>query len=155
MATIPHSTVPRAVANLYAMSKETFDPLGVYVVDSATDTWAPEEVFVVASQITGAQEWRALGRRRREDDYDIECGLYVRLGDNDLAARRDRLFYLFGLLEQMLSDDPTLRGAVRVAAPTNFVVNTGFQTQQAKGSASEMMVSIHVNAPILNQGVSP
>ena len=155
MPTIPHSTVPRAVANLYAMCREVFEILGVYVVHSAVDTWAPEEIFLVASQITGDQSWRAIGRRRREDDYDIECALYTKMGDNDLAGRLDRAFYLFGLTEQMLSDDPTLRGAVRVAAPTNFVVNTGFQTQQAKGSACELTFAVHVNAPILNQGVSP
>lgn len=150
-----HSTIPRALDALVALCRELFDP-DVQIEDSAVGSWVKVDTLVVGTQVDGTASFAALGRRKREEEYDIECAFYVRGGDNDISSRRTRLFILFAALEQKLSDDPTLSGTVRWCEPTDFNLVGGYQTQQAKGTVSELTFKVHVRAPVYNtQGVTP
>lgn len=145
-----HSSIPRACDALFALANATLTPLGVQVVDSAVDISTEADVFVVAVEVPGDARWGAIGRKKREEEYDIECVLYARGGDSDMSARRYRVFEIFAALEAALHADYSLGGAVRTAAPTEFNLQTGFLQQQAKGTGSEFRIKIHITAPVYN-----
>src|SRR5205085_2816910 len=62
------------------------------------------------------REWAALGAQRAEENYSILCSLRSGSGDEALAARRTAAIGLLDTITTTVAADPTLGGAVRLAA---------------------------------------
>lgn len=65
------------------------------------------------------EDWRVLGNRRRAEKYRLHGGIYaIKAGNSETVIRavRDRALAILNELKDTVSDDPTLDGAVRVAA---------------------------------------
>lgn len=78
------------------------------------------------------EDWRVLGARRRAERFRIHGGIYaIRAGSSEtvIRAARDRAVAILDELKDCLSDDPTIDGAVRVAALVRNRVDQSFSDQ--------------------------
>ncbi|WP_426404220.1 hypothetical protein ACN9M0_24785 [Streptomyces sp. R-07] len=84
------------------------DPDRIYV------GWQPNSEAAVNLQ----QDFNAAGARTRDEAFVINCYAESRSGDKDMAARRDRVFEIVGVVETELRasnafpEAPTLNGSV-------------------------------------------
>lgn len=75
------------------------------------------------------EEWRTLGNRRRAEKYRIHGGAFaVKAGADEATIRavRDRAVAILDELKDLLADDVTLGGAVRVAALVRSQIKQDF-----------------------------
>ena len=125
------SAVPAAVDALLAILQAAPALSGVSVLDGppAVDLAVPDFVAVgwvpdtdVAVDIT--QAFASAGARTRDEDFAITCWAESWTGDNDVAARRRRVFALLAAVEDALRATnsaptaPTLNGTVLWAGMT-------------------------------------
>lgn len=78
------------------------------------------------------REWGAIGQRRMEEDFTILCSLRSGSGDEQISTRREAAFDLLDVVSAAVAADPTLGGAVRVAA----VFGNGSLAQAGTGSGA-------------------
>jgi len=75
------------------------------------------------------EDWRTLSNRRRGEKYRVHGGIYALRGGGDEAtirAARARATAILDELKDLLADDPTLGGAVRVAALVRSRIDQDF-----------------------------
>lgn len=148
------TSIPGVVTALTAMITTALAAEPTYVVRGPVGEYAAGETLVVADKVTGVQEWGALGGRRRNETFDVECSIWVEAGDDDIAARTARAYDLFELIENAISVDPALgqpaENNVR-AAPTNTEMTPGIDPDKG-GTGVELKFTIGVAATVYNQG---
>lgn len=86
------------------------------------------------------RSWAQLGQQRQEEDYSILCTLRSGSGDQALAARRLAAFALLDIVSAAVAADPTLGGAVRVAA----VFGAGSLNQAETGTGAAAGIKFRV-----------
>ncbi len=75
------------------------------------------------------EDWRVLGNRRRGEKYRLHGSAYALkagTGEATIRAVRDRAVAILDELKDVLADDPTLGGAVRVAALVRSRIDQDF-----------------------------
>jgi hypothetical protein len=119
------SRVPAAIDALLAVLEAAPELDGVAIVDGPPTTdltkldqlfvgWQPENM--VGVQLT--QDFAGASTRIRDESFEIGCYVESRSGDTDMKARRDRVFGLVAVVEQVLRgteanpDAASLGGAV-------------------------------------------
>lgn len=94
------------------------------------------------------RDWGALGQQRIEEDYSILCSLRSGSGDEGITARRTAAFALLDIVSAAVAADPTLGGAVRVAA----VYGQGSLSQAETGSGAAAGIRFRVACQVrINQ----
>lgn len=114
------STVDAAILATVTLLKAAAALSGVPVFDGVPTEETPEWIAVGWSpgEPTAAEinyEWAQIGAQRHEEHYDLLCSLATASGDIDLPARRARAQALRDAVAAVLTANPTLSGAVRVA----------------------------------------
>lgn len=117
------STLDPAITGLVALLQVAPALSGVSVFDGVPTEETPEWVAVgwspgetTAADIT--YDWAQIGAQRHEEQYDLLCSLATSSGDSDLPTRRGRAIALRDAVAAVLTANPTLSGAVRVAHMT-------------------------------------
>jgi hypothetical protein len=114
------STVDTAIIALVSLLQAAPALSGVSVFDGPPTEevaewiavgWSPGEV--TAADIT--YEWAGLGAQRNEETYDLLCSLATSSGDVAVATRRARAIALRDAVAAVLTANPSLSGAVRIA----------------------------------------
>lgn len=85
-----------------------------YGAPSSSDEIDPEMIFL--GDVRFSQAWAALGARRRDEDYTIDLTVHVYQDGDEEQVVEERLWALFGEIEQALRDDPTLGGLLAMDA---------------------------------------
>lgn len=95
------------------------------------------------------ENWRTLGRLRKEEKYEIEGAVYTTMagaGETVIETVRARATALLDELKDTLADDPSIGGTVRVATLARSEM---FQTfnDKGRGCGYEFWVSVeaHLN----------
>ncbi|WP_055526009.1 hypothetical protein [Streptomyces graminilatus] len=146
------SAVPNAITQLLAILRARPElqpgvegpdsPPGVQVIDGPpTDDISRDDLIAVGWSFDGdqaveiAQDFNAAGARTRNENFAITGVIDVWSGDDSVAAARDRVFELFGVLEMAVRasgsnpDAPNLNGAVLWAHITRGVLRQSYTDQ--------------------------
>lgn len=130
-------------------------PEEVPVILGSPATFAAPDTVVVALDVTDAQPYRtATGARRKEEAYDVTCGIWCEAGNDDMRERFTRGFFLRAVLEAAINANPTM-GQPNL---TNTRVTVSGGSTLARydpdigGTGIELTIIVHVDASVYNQG---
>ena len=109
-----NTTVPAFLDALKAQLEARPGLSGVVIATS------PQSEEVIESiefgfRITGSQNWAAFGQGRRQDHYTVTGIVWIAkdgAGDETASEARDRVYELFGELEDQLRSDRYVNGSV-------------------------------------------
>jgi hypothetical protein len=87
----------------------------VEVADGELGTYIADEFVQLIGVTGGRQTWAALGKQRRNEEYQLNGMIRCYVGNDDQAYVRQRCCDLFALIETALDNDPSLSGAVNGA----------------------------------------
>lgn len=147
------SSIPAALAQLVSIvDAATADTVTVHdgePVTAETPDWVA--IGYDPSSETAVdfdREWGAIGQQRIEEDYSILCSLRSGSGDEGITARRAAAFALLDVVSAAVAADPTLGGAVRVAA----VYGSGSLSQAETGTGAAAGIRFRVACQVrINQ----
>ena len=126
------STAPAFKAALYAALAANSDLADVTVSYGAPIT-GPRE-FIALADISGSQEFAALGKLTKEETYTLDVYVSVVREGNQQQECTERCFALAAELEDYLRANPTVGGTVRIAqlsAPFNLEEFAGDTARQS------------------------
>lgn len=109
--------------------------------------WQPNGEAGVSLQ----QDFNAAGARTRDENFVIGCYAESRSGDTDMAARRQRVFDIFGVVETEIRasntspEAPTLNGTVLWA---HITLGDLFQEQGSNGALAGLSFQLTCRARI-------
>lgn len=115
------STVDSAITALCSLLSAAPALSGVSVHDGPPMTAETPEWIAVGfspgepTAVELTYEWAQIGAQRHEEHYDILCSLVTNSGDEGMPARRARAIALRDAVAAVLTANPTLSGAVRIA----------------------------------------
>lgn len=114
------SSIPALLDTLRTRLAARAGLAGVTVSTASLGDDIPPEAIELYG-VDADQDWAALGRLARDENYDVACGLSVErpAGADDVEATikqcRDRAFVLLKEVADELRADPSVGGVVRVA----------------------------------------
>lgn len=100
----------------------------ILVIDGQIGTNVPPIYIVVAGVSNWQQQTRDGGNLRRDEEYDIDCVLWVADGGDattDSSPVRSCVFSIMSKIIQQVTADYTLGGAVRFASFQTGALNQG------------------------------
>lgn len=112
------TTVPAFLDALKAQLEARSGLAGVGIFTSPQNEEVTESIEF-GYRITGTQGWAALGQRARNDDYTVTGIIWIAkdgAGEATAKEARDRVYELFGELEEQLRTDPWANQSVTVQA---------------------------------------
>ncbi|MGW7085017.1 hypothetical protein ACWGH2_16215 [Streptomyces sp. NPDC054871] len=149
------SSVPGAIDALLAILRAVPALAEVEVIDGPpVGDMADQDLIAIGWSPEGdqavvlAQEFNAVGARTRDEDFTISGWIDSWSGDADVAARRARVFELFGVIEMAVRASgpnptaPTLGGAVMWAHLTQGVLQQS-NTDQGVRAGLTFTVTCH------------
>jgi len=127
------STAPVLKAALFTALGARAGLSGVTISYGAPLPSAPRE-FIALGDISGSQEFAALGALRKDETYTLTVYCSVLREGNQQQTCTERAFTLASELEDLLRADPTVGGAVRVAQLAQPFALEEFANDQARQS---------------------
>jgi hypothetical protein len=116
------TAIPAAITALISTIQAASGLTGVTVHDGKPETAETPDWIAVGydpqaeTAVDFDREWAALGQQRMEEEFAIYCTLRSGSGDEVMSTRRARAFALLDIVSAAVAANPTLSGAVRVAA---------------------------------------
>lgn len=147
------SAIPAAMARLVAIiDAATADTVGVHdgkPINAETPDWIAVGYDPTSeTAVDFNRDWAAIGAQRQEEDFDILCSLRSGSGDEQISLRRAAAFALLDIVSAAVAMDPTLGGAVRLAA----VFGSGSLTQAETGTGGAAGIRFRVACQVrINQ----
>lgn len=127
------STAPVLKAALFTALGARAGLSGVTISYGAPLPSAPRE-FIALGDISGSQEFAALGALRKDETYTLTVYCSVLREGNQQQTCTERAFTLASELEDLLRADPTVGGSVRVAQLAQPFQLEEFANDQARQS---------------------
>lgn len=102
-----------------------------------------ESETIFLGRVRSTETAAALGRQRRDEDYNIDVIVTVHQAGDDAQTVEERAWTLAGEVEQAVRADPTLNGAVNVRA----VINSFDQDLyiESDGRVAEILMTVNVH----------
>jgi hypothetical protein len=141
------STIPAVKAALLARLESRPGLTGVQICYGAPIP-NPSREFVWLGNVSGDQEWAAIGQLSRSEEYDLEVIVMVRREGSDQQACTERCFEIAEELAAELRSDPTLAigGRAFVASFGGAIELEESASDTARGST--LTVGVHCMARI-------
>lgn len=146
------TSIPAAIARLVTIVDAATDDT-VTVHDGEPETAETPDWIAIGYDpgselaVEFQREWGSLGQQRMEEDYSILCSLRSGSGDEDITARRVSAFALLDIVSAAVAADPTLGGAVRVAAVfgPGSLAQAGTKSGAAAGIRFRVACQVRIN----------
>lgn len=123
--TIPVSTVPAALAYIFAQVSAAVTDHAVVVAYGEPDTNLPEDVITIGRSVKQTMEWHGLvgsggaGSMMEEYEIDFLISVFRGGGMEQFQVASERAWALSSLIDNAVRADPTLGNLVQVAAPSS------------------------------------
>lgn len=106
----------------------------------------PQKEMLIVGGVKGEQQWAALGKRAKDELYDVEHVISVIFSDGVQQNATERAFAILAEIEQELRNDPQVGGARVVDVRSNFILAENVLGGLDREAYIEF--SAHVNARI-------
>ncbi len=126
------STAPTLKKKLYDALSTNAD-LSDITISYGAPTTGPRE-FIALGDISGTQEFAALGKLTKDETYTLSVFVSVLREGNQQQTCTERCFAIASELEDYLRANPTVDGAVRVAQLSSPFTLEEFASDQARQS---------------------
>lgn len=139
------SSIPAAVARLVSIF-DAATPDTTTVHDGKPETADTADWIAVGydpsseTAVDFDRAWAGIGAQRQEEDFSVLCCLRSGTGDLDISSRRNAAFSMLDALSAAVAADPTLGGAVRLAA----VFGQGSLAQAETGTGAAAGITFRV-----------
>ena len=139
------STTPATVKALHELLSGADWPLRTPSVSLGLPR-QPEREMVIIGNVTGSQEWAALGTSRRDEDYTVDLYVFVLWPGYTALEAMERAYELWAVVEDTVRDNLAAGGTGvlwnEIARPAGDV------TAEDEGFAYQISSGIRVRARI-------
>lgn len=143
--TVATSTVPATLAALTTLLVAQEYPLRQPSVTLGLPRQAEREMVIIGN-VSGDQQWSAIGNARRDESYTVDLYTVVLWPGYTALEAMERAWELFGTVEQTIRDNVQVGGTGvlwnEIAAPT------GDLTVEDEGYAYQVTSALRVRARI-------
>lgn len=139
------STTPATIRALHELLSEADWPLRTPSVSLGLPR-QPEREMVIIGNVTGSQEWAALGNSRRDEDYTVDLYVFVLWPGYSALEAMERAYELWSVVEDTVRTNLAAGGTGvlwnEIARPAGDV------TAEDEGFAYQISSGIRVRARI-------
>lgn len=139
------STIPAVKAALVTRYQARAGLTGVQI-SYGWPKGAPQKEMLIVGGVKGEQQWGPMGRRAKDELYDVTHVISVIFSDGVQQNATERAFAILAEIEQELRNDPQVGGARVVDVRSNFILAENVLGGVDREAYIEF--SVHVNARI-------